>query len=75
MPKKHALGFVTNLEREAGMRHPGSHCWAGVANTFYWWDPTAEIAGVIFHQILPFADTEAIALYRDYEKALYAGLT
>ncbi len=74
MPKKHNLGFVTNMEQEAGMRNPGSHCWAGLANTYYWWDPSAEIAGVILHQILPFVDVEAIALYRDYEKAVYASV-
>ena len=74
MPKKHNLGFVTNMEREAGMRHTGSHCWAGLANTYYWWDPSAGIAGVILHQILPFVDIEAIPLFRDYEKAVYASI-
>lgn len=74
MPKKHNLGFVTNLEQEAGMRNPGSHCWAGLLNTYYWWDPKAGIAGVILHQILPFVDVHAIELFRDYEKAIYAGV-
>lgn len=74
MPKKHGLGFVTNMEQEAGMRNPGSHCWAGLANTYYWWDPKAEIAGVILQQILPFVDVEAMDLFRDYEKAVYASL-
>ena len=74
MPKKHNLGFVTNMERETGMRHTGSHCWAGLANTYYWWDPSAGIAGVILHQILPFVDIEAIPLFRDYEKAIYASI-
>ena len=72
MPKKHNLGFVTNLEQEPGMRNPGSHCWAGLTNTYYWWDPKAGIAGVILHQILPFVDVEAIDLFRNYEKAIYA---
>jgi methyl acetate hydrolase len=74
MPKKHNLGFVTNMEQAAGMRNTGSHCWAGLANTYYWWDPEAEIAGVILCQILPFVDVEAIELFRNYEKAVYSSL-
>ncbi|MCI5047604.1 MAG: beta-lactamase family protein [Aquisalinus sp.] len=74
MPKKHNLGFLMNMEREPGMRHAGSHCWAGLANTYFWWDPSAGIAAVILHQILPFADVEAIDVFRNYEKAVYASL-
>lgn len=74
MPKKHNLGFVINLGQEEGMRHSGSHCWAGLANTYFWWDPSAHIVGVILYQILPFVDVEAIALFRDYEKAIYGSL-
>jgi len=74
MPKKHGLGFVINLDQEAGMRNAGSGCWAGLANTYFWWDPAADVAGLILHQILPFVDVEAIKLFRDYEKAVYSNL-
>ena len=74
MPKTHNLGFVTNLEQAPGRRNRGSHCWAGLANTYYWWDPKAGVAGVILQQILPFVDPEAIKLYEDFEKAVYASL-
>lgn len=72
MPKTQNLGFVTNLEPVAGMRNSGSHCWAGLANTYFWWDPVAGIAGTILLQILPFVDTASIQLYEDFEKAVYS---
>jgi methyl acetate hydrolase len=48
--------------------------WAGVANTFFWIDPTKRVTGVFMTQLLPFFDSKAIALFRAYEAAVYQAL-
>jgi methyl acetate hydrolase len=74
MKKKHGLGFVINTEQWAGMRAAGSCAWAGVFNSFYWFDPTKRIAATIMMQILPFADHKAMDVFTAFEKAVYASL-
>jgi methyl acetate hydrolase len=74
MKKKHGLGFVINTEQWPGMRAVGSCCWAGLFNSFYWFDPTKRIAATILMQILPFADHKAMEVYTAFEKAVYASL-
>jgi hypothetical protein len=37
----------------------------------FWLDPSRGIAGVILMQFLPFAGDKALALYRDFERAVY----
>ncbi len=54
------------------MRRAGSGAWAGSDNTHFWVDPAGGIAGSIYSNFLPFVPPEAIALYADFEKALYA---
>jgi methyl acetate hydrolase len=72
MKKKHGLGFVINTEQWPGMRAAGSCSWAGIFNSFYWFDPRSRITGTIFMQILPFADPRALGVYTAFEKAVYA---
>ena len=67
-------GLMLNTTDAPGMRRAGSGAWAGLMNTYYWIDRTAGIAGAIYSQFLPFADPEMLALYVEFEKALYAGL-
>jgi methyl acetate hydrolase len=43
----------------------------GLYNTYYWIDPASGIAGVIMMQILPFADANALELYRQFEREIY----
>ena len=57
---------------EPGLRSAGSLSWGGLNNTYFWIDPSREVAGVILMQFLPFADPKALALYRDFERAVYA---
>jgi len=72
MPKKWGLGYmITTLEAPTG-RSAGSLAWAGLANTYYWLDPTRRIAGVILTQILPFADPAALGVFDQFERAIYA---
>jgi CubicO group peptidase (beta-lactamase class C family) len=65
------LGHMINLDPVEGGRKAGSLTWAGLYNTYYWIDPASGIAGVIMMQILPFADTQALAAYRAFERTLY----
>ncbi len=64
------LGHMINLDPIPDRRRAGSLTWAGLFNTFYWIDPTMRIAGVIMMQILPFADTKALAAYRQFERGI-----
>lgn len=72
MKKKHGLGFLINSEQWPGMRAAGSCGWAGIFNSFYWFDPINLITGAVFMQILPFADPRAMGVYSAFEKAVYA---
>lgn len=72
MSKKHSLATMINMEPARGMRGAMSHCWAGALNTFFWFDPLANMAGVVLMQSLPFCDPQCIDVLVDFEKAAYA---
>lgn len=72
-PTGWSLGFLVNLERGPGGRSPGSLAWAGLSNCYYWADPERRVAGVMLAQLLPFADPRALALFEQFERAVYAG--
>jgi CubicO group peptidase (beta-lactamase class C family) len=74
MVKKWGLGFMINTERVPGRRSAGSLTWAGLGNTYFWIDPAKGVAGVILMQLVPFADTKALALYDKFENAVYTSL-
>lgn len=65
------LSFLINLERSAEGRNPGSLSWGGLANSYFWIDPTARIGGVIMTQMLPFGDPVVLEAYRAFERAVY----
>jgi methyl acetate hydrolase len=69
-----AFGHMTNLDPVKAGRKAGSLTWAGLYNTYYWIDPASNVAGVIMMQILPFADTRAVDLYRRFERGVYRAL-
>ena len=71
MVKKWGLGFMINTETAPTGRSAGSLAWAGLANTYFWIDPTKNIAGVILLQLLPFADPQAVQTFADFESGLY----
>jgi len=71
MVKKWGLGFMINTETAPTGRSAGSLAWAGLANTYFWIDPTKNIAGVILMQLLPFADPQALQTFADFESGLY----
>jgi methyl acetate hydrolase len=68
------LGHMINLDPVEQGRKAGSLTWAGLYNTYYWIDPASRIAGVIMMQVLPFADTGALKVYRRFERGIYRAL-
>ena len=74
MSQKWGLSFLINTAPTPQGRSAGSLAWAGLANTYYWVDPVERVTGVFLTQILPFFDHKAMALFRDYETALYKTL-
>jgi CubicO group peptidase (beta-lactamase class C family) len=72
--KKWGLSFLINTRRTAEGRSPGSLAWAGLANTYFWLDPTLNVGGVILMQLLPFADSKALELFGKFESGVYAGV-
>lgn len=72
--KKWGLGFAFNQKDISGMRAAGSQSWAGILNTYMWWDPATGVAGLIFMQHIPFLEEIAMQIYGDFERAIYASL-
>jgi methyl acetate hydrolase len=74
MPQQWGLSFLINTAETPQGRSLGSLAWAGLANTFFWIDPTKRVTGVFLTQLLPFFEPQAIALFRAYEAAVYQAL-
>jgi CubicO group peptidase (beta-lactamase class C family) len=68
---KWGIGFMIAGEARPGKRPAGSLSWGGINNTYFWIDPARGIAGVILMQFLPFADSQALAVYDAFERASY----
>jgi CubicO group peptidase (beta-lactamase class C family) len=71
---KWGYGLLLNNEDVPGARKAGSGAWAGLCNTHFWIDRTTGICASIYSNFLPFVTPEAMKLYNDFEKALYAAL-
>lgn len=69
---KWGWGLLLNTVGQPGMRSPGSGGWAGIFNTYFWIDPHAGVTAAIYTQSRPFVTPEAVTLYGDFERALYA---
>ena len=74
MDKKWGLSFLINTARTPEGRSPCSLAWAGLANTYFWIDPSRNVAGVILMQVLPFADPKCLETFAGLERGVYAGL-
>jgi len=74
MDKKWGLSFMINTRKTPEGRSPGSLAWAGLANTYFWIDPSRDISGVILMQLLPFADRQCLEAFAGFERGIYAGL-
>jgi methyl acetate hydrolase len=71
---KWGYGLLLNTEDVPGKRRAWSGAWAGLLNTHFWVDRTAGVTGAIYTQFLPFVTPEAMQMYEDFERALYASL-
>lgn len=71
MSKQWGLAYMISNEVAPTGRSAGSLAWAGLANTYFWLDPTRKVAGVILTQILPFADAGAVGTLGRFERAVY----
>ena len=74
MPKSWGLSFMINDEEASTGRSAGSLGWAGLANSFFWIDPSKGIGGAYLTQVLPFIDEKAFPLYIAFESATYDAL-
>ena len=70
-PQHWGLGFLLNSKPLPTGRPANSLMWAGLANSYYWIDPSTGIAGVLMTQILPFADIKAMPLFLGFEFTVY----
>ncbi len=73
MSKGWGLSFMINDEQAPTGRTEGSLAWAGLANTYYWIDLKRGIGGVYATQLFPFGDTKSLALFYEFERAVYQG--
>ncbi len=74
MVKKWGLSFLITTAQTPEGRSPGSLAWAGLANTYFWIDPSRGVTGVILMQVLPFADQKCLEAFAGFERGVYAGL-
>ena len=66
------LGFLVNLDDEPDRRMAGSLAWAGLYNTYFWIDPSSDVAGVLLTQVLPFGDPQVLSVFEEFERATYS---
>jgi len=71
---KWGYGLLLNTADIPGMRRAWSGSWAGLCNTHFWVDRTAGVCASIYSNFLPFVTPEAVTMYNDFERALYASL-
>ncbi len=74
-PDQHSgwsLGFLINPEDGPNGRTAGSLAWAGVANCYYWVDPTRDVFGIFLTQLLPFGDPAVLAAVGAFERMAYS---
>jgi CubicO group peptidase (beta-lactamase class C family) len=70
-PGKWSFGFLLNPEPGPFGRGKNSLFWAGMANTYFWIDPTNNLAGMALTQIIPSGDPAALKIFMQLEKAAY----
>ena len=68
------LSFLINHESLPTGRSAGSLAWAGLANSYFWIDPTKGVAGVYATQILPFFDVKSVPTFQAFETEVYRAI-
>lgn len=70
-PAKWGLGFLIHQAQTESGRPKGSASWAGLFNSYFWIDRENDLCAVIATQVLPFYDTKAVAMLKEFESAIY----
>jgi len=70
----HSFAFLRNEDDIPGMRSAGSAGWAGVLNSHYWIDRSADVAGLFMSQSLPFFEPRFMQRYEQFERCVYTHL-
>ena len=70
-PAKWGLGFLLHQAQTQSGRPKGSASWAGLFNSYFWIDRENDLCAVIATQVLPFYDTKAVAMLKEFESAIY----
>ena len=65
------LGVLLETRARPTGRSAGSYGWGGIFNTYFWVDPAAQLAAVVFMQASPFAAPECLALCDAIERSIY----
>jgi len=67
------LGFATLIDQEitSDADHNGIFRWAGVANTFFWIDPEAELIAMVWTQLDPFL---VYGLENEFQSLVYQAI-
>tara|TARA_B100001245_G_C22622206_1_gene306904 strand:- start:14 stop:571 length:558 start_codon:yes stop_codon:yes gene_type:complete len=73
-PAKWGLGVLLHQAQTESGRPKGSASWAGLFNSYFWIDRENDLCAVIGTQVLPFYDTHAVAMLKDFEAAVYKNL-
>jgi hypothetical protein len=60
--------------RKANQRPHVHKTMRGLANTYFWIDPTVKIGGLMMTQVIPFADPAILKAYRAFERTVYEEL-
>jgi len=74
LEKTWGLSFMINERQAPTGRSAGSLAWGGLANSYFWIDPSKGIGGAYLTQILPFADEKSLPLFEAFEKSAYQSL-
>ena len=70
------MGFRLSTARSTNrIRTPQRFCFLGrLFNSYFWIDRENDLCAVIGTQVLPFYDTHAVAMLKDFESAVYKNL-
>jgi methyl acetate hydrolase len=72
--QKYGFGVMVEMVQQPGKRSVGSYGWGGICNTYFWVDPTRNLAAVLMLQMLPFANRQCVDLLDRFERAVYEAM-
>jgi methyl acetate hydrolase len=72
--KKWGLAYMITEEPIPQGRAAHSLTWGGLANCFFWIDPTAKVVGLFLTQVLPFGDAKCLNVFEEFEHQIYSAI-